>query len=236
MDDPELCADRDARLRAQRPRRARHRRQPDAADDARRCLRTARARRDASPGSTTSPCCAAGRCRPSAASCCTRPAGKWESSLPFSERMHLTTSRDILDAIAAGEGPESAVIALGYAGWEAGQLEEEMARNAWLTVPRGRARRLCDAGRRSAGRRRPACSASTCSPSAATRVTPEPRRSLEPPTSAAAAGRPGRGRARFRFRHAPHRRGRGPDADPLGQRRRARWPAHAGAARLGGRR
>lgn len=63
------------------------------------------------------------------------PTGKWESSLPFSERMHLTTSRDILDALAAGTGPDSAIIALGYAGWEAGQLEEEMARNAWLTVP-----------------------------------------------------------------------------------------------------
>ncbi len=62
------------------------------------------------------------------------PAGKYESSLPFSDRMHLTTSRDILDALAAGEGPDSAVIALGYAGWEAGQLEDEMARNAWLTV------------------------------------------------------------------------------------------------------
>jgi putative transcriptional regulator len=62
------------------------------------------------------------------------PAGPYESSLPFSERMHLTTSRDILDALAVGEGPESAVIALGYAGWEAGQLEDEMARNAWLTV------------------------------------------------------------------------------------------------------
>ena len=62
------------------------------------------------------------------------PSGKWESTLPFSERMHLTTSRDILDALAAGEGPDSAVIALGYAGWEAGQLDEEMARNAWLTV------------------------------------------------------------------------------------------------------
>jgi putative transcriptional regulator len=62
------------------------------------------------------------------------PAGAWESSLPFSEHMHLTTSRDILDALAAGAGPERAVIALGYAGWEAGQLEAEMARNAWLTV------------------------------------------------------------------------------------------------------
>jgi putative transcriptional regulator len=63
------------------------------------------------------------------------PTGRWESSLPFSERMHLTTSRDILDALAAGSGPDSAIIALGYAGWDAGQLEEEMARNAWLTVP-----------------------------------------------------------------------------------------------------
>lgn len=63
------------------------------------------------------------------------PTGRWESSLPFSDRMHLTTSRDILDALAAGSGPDSAIIALGYAGWDAGQLEEEMARNAWLTVP-----------------------------------------------------------------------------------------------------
>lgn len=62
------------------------------------------------------------------------PAGKWDSTLPFSDRMHLTTSRDILDALAAGEGPQNAVIALGYAGWDAGQLEDELARNAWLTV------------------------------------------------------------------------------------------------------
>ncbi len=59
----------------------------------------------------------------------------WESTLPVSERLHVTTSRDILDALASGGGPENAVIALGYAGWEAGQLEEEVARNAWLTVP-----------------------------------------------------------------------------------------------------
>jgi len=63
------------------------------------------------------------------------PGRLWDSSLPFSERMHLTTSRDILDALALGSGPEHAVVALGYAGWEAGQLEDEMARNAWLTVP-----------------------------------------------------------------------------------------------------
>jgi putative transcriptional regulator len=63
------------------------------------------------------------------------PQGRWESSLPFSAGMHLTTSRDILDALAKGDGPTSAVVALGYAGWGAGQLEEEMAHNAWLTVP-----------------------------------------------------------------------------------------------------
>jgi putative transcriptional regulator len=63
------------------------------------------------------------------------PDGCWESSLPFSERIHLTTSRDILVALASGEGPQNAVVALGYAGWGAGQLEEEMANNAWLTVP-----------------------------------------------------------------------------------------------------
>jgi putative transcriptional regulator len=63
------------------------------------------------------------------------PGPAWESTLPVSERIHLTTSRDILDALAGGRGPERAVVALGYAGWDAGQLEEEMAHNAWLTAP-----------------------------------------------------------------------------------------------------
>jgi putative transcriptional regulator len=63
------------------------------------------------------------------------PGRSWDSTLAFSERLHLTTSRDILDALARGEGPEQAVVALGYAGWDAGQLEAEMAQNAWLTVP-----------------------------------------------------------------------------------------------------
>ena len=59
----------------------------------------------------------------------------WDSTLPVSDWLHLTTSRDVLEALARGEGPAEAFIALGYAGWEAGQLEAEVAQNAWLTVP-----------------------------------------------------------------------------------------------------
>ena len=63
------------------------------------------------------------------------PGPLWDSTLPVSDWLHLTTSRDILDALAAGEGPGSAVIALGYAGWDQGQLEHEMSENTWLTMP-----------------------------------------------------------------------------------------------------
>ncbi len=59
----------------------------------------------------------------------------WDSTLEVSERLHVTTSRDVLEAIARGDGPGRAAMALGYAGWEAGQLEDEMRQNAWLTVP-----------------------------------------------------------------------------------------------------
>ncbi|MEW5754889.1 MAG: YqgE/AlgH family protein [Pseudomonadota bacterium] len=64
-----------------------------------------------------------------------RPAGQWESSIPIAEDMALTTSRDIVAAIAEGSGPKHFLIALGYAGWGAGQLEDELANNAWLSVP-----------------------------------------------------------------------------------------------------
>jgi putative transcriptional regulator len=60
---------------------------------------------------------------------------RWASTLRITPRISLTTSRDILEAIAAGEGPEQRLIALGYAGWGSGQLENEMLANAWLSGP-----------------------------------------------------------------------------------------------------
>lgn len=63
------------------------------------------------------------------------PEHDWESSLRISEGVAITTSRDILEAMAAGDGPRHSLIALGYAGWGAGQLEHEMAANAWLSGP-----------------------------------------------------------------------------------------------------
>ncbi|MDI3262427.1 YqgE/AlgH family protein [Aerosticca soli] len=63
-----------------------------------------------------------------------RDDGHWESSYRIDERWSVTTSRDILVALAAGEGPRQALLALGYAGWSAGQLEQELKENTWLTV------------------------------------------------------------------------------------------------------
>jgi putative transcriptional regulator len=59
----------------------------------------------------------------------------WDSTLKISPTLHVTTSRDILSSMARGSGPTQAVVALGYAGWEAGQLEDEIRSNAWLTTP-----------------------------------------------------------------------------------------------------
>ena len=63
-----------------------------------------------------------------------RSHGSWDSSIVVSEELSLTTSKDILEAVAGGTGPEEWLLTLGYAGWGAGQLEEEIAANAWLTV------------------------------------------------------------------------------------------------------
>ena len=65
------------------------------------------------------------------------PADKWESSIHVTEELAVSTSRDILEAIGAGVGPRNILVALGYAGWAAGQLEQEMADNAWLSGPAG---------------------------------------------------------------------------------------------------
>jgi putative transcriptional regulator len=64
-----------------------------------------------------------------------RAFGEWDSTLKVSDALHVTTSRDILAAMAVGQGPSEAVVALGYAGWDSGQLEEEIRANAWLSAP-----------------------------------------------------------------------------------------------------
>ena len=62
------------------------------------------------------------------------PAGSFSSSIRLGQ-LALTTSRDVLQAVAQGNGPEKLLVTLGYSGWGAGQLESEIAQNAWLTVP-----------------------------------------------------------------------------------------------------
>jgi putative transcriptional regulator len=63
-----------------------------------------------------------------------RSHGSWGSSIIVSDELSLTTSKDILEALAIGNGPPDWMLTLGYAGWGAGQLEEEIVANAWLTV------------------------------------------------------------------------------------------------------
>lgn len=62
------------------------------------------------------------------------PAGNWQSTLRVGKHIGLTTSKDILEAVGRGEGPEQILVTLGYAGWSPGQLEHELSQNAWLTV------------------------------------------------------------------------------------------------------
>ena len=63
------------------------------------------------------------------------PEQYWQNTAPVAEDVLLTTSRDVLEGIGRAEGPESFLVALGYSGWSEGQLEEELAGNAWLTCP-----------------------------------------------------------------------------------------------------
>ena len=59
----------------------------------------------------------------------------WESTVAISDEICLTASKDILSDIAIGDGPQNPLITLGYSSWGAGQLEEELATNSWLTIP-----------------------------------------------------------------------------------------------------
>jgi len=63
------------------------------------------------------------------------PAGEWDAVLAVGTEIGVATSRDILTAVAHGNGPDRAVVALGYAGWGAGQVEREVQQNAWLSGP-----------------------------------------------------------------------------------------------------
>jgi putative transcriptional regulator len=60
---------------------------------------------------------------------------QWDSTMAIADALFLTTSRDILEAMARGEGPRNAIVALGCAGWGSGQLEQELTENDWLTAP-----------------------------------------------------------------------------------------------------
>ncbi|MHB8623300.1 MAG: YqgE/AlgH family protein [Sulfuricaulis sp.] len=66
------------------------------------------------------------------------PLGNWESTLTVTDKFGVSTSRDILEAIARNRGPEKFLVALGYAGWGSGQLEREISENSWLSGPASR--------------------------------------------------------------------------------------------------
>ena len=59
--------------------------------------------------------------------------GKWQNSVELSEGIHLTSSLDILQAVADGKGPQDFLVILGFSGWASGQLESELQQNSWLT-------------------------------------------------------------------------------------------------------
>ncbi len=63
------------------------------------------------------------------------PQDGWRSSLQLSEEVMVTTSKDILSSFGSDREPSRYLLALGFAGWEAGQLEQELSENSWLTIP-----------------------------------------------------------------------------------------------------
>ncbi len=64
----------------------------------------------------------------------TDPGGYYHSTLQIPGGLEMTTSKDVLEALSGGAGPNKVLVTLGYTGWRAGQLEEEMGRNGWINV------------------------------------------------------------------------------------------------------
>lgn len=64
-----------------------------------------------------------------------QPIGSWQSTLAVNDHIGLTSSRDVLQAVGKAGDPQEIIVSLGYSGWSSGQLEDELAQNAWLTVP-----------------------------------------------------------------------------------------------------
>ena len=63
-----------------------------------------------------------------------RPIGEWQSTLAVNNHVGFTSSRDVLQSVASRGQQQDVMVTLGYSGWSAGQLEQELAQNAWLTV------------------------------------------------------------------------------------------------------